>query len=114
MPLELVDPSKTYELTHPSGAVFVMRHWTVGMQEEVDRKCYIQDGQGSFQFLVSKERELKLELALTGWRGVLQDGQPAPCEAEMKKKLPVGVMLWLVKEVDDRSGLRITPEEKKN
>ena len=113
MPLELVDPSSTYELTHSSGAAFTMRHWTVAMQEEVDTRCYVQDGKGGFQYLPAIERELKITNALAGWRGVTMNGEAVECTPENRKKLPVGVMLWLVKDIDDRAGLRMTDTEKK-
>lgn len=112
--MELINETKTYELTHSSGAVFVVKDWTVGMQEEVDRRCLVPDGKGGFNFLVSLEREIKITLAVSNWRGITMDGVDAPCTLENKKKLPVGVIYWLVKDIDERAGLRMTEDQKKN
>ena len=114
MSLELVDDSKTYELEHPSGAVFILKHWTVGMQEEIDRKCLVQDGKGVFTYNVSLERETKIQLAVHDWRGIVSGGEVSPCTQENKRKLPVGVMLWLIRDIDDRAGLRMPDAEKKS
>ena|SRR3990167_8323287 len=114
MSLELVDSSKSYTIEHPSGAKFELKHWTNGMQEEVERQCLVQDGKGGFQYLTTREREIKIELALVSWGGVTQDGVDVPCNSETKKKLPVGVTLWIVRMIDDRAGLRMPEEEKKN
>jgi len=114
MSIELIDSSKSYTIDHPSIARFELKHWTIGMQEEVDRQCLVQDGKGGFNYLVARERELKMELALISWSGVTQDGVDVPCNSETKKKLPVGVLLWLVRMIDERSGIRMPEEEKKN
>lgn len=114
MSLELVDNSEVYSANHPSGAVFKLRHWTVGMQDEVDRQCVVHDGKGAFTYLVPRERELKLELALADWSGIMFKGQEVPCNPDTKKRLPVGVILWIVREIDEKAGLRMTDEEKKN
>ena len=113
MPIDLIDENYTYDFTHPSGAVFKLKHWTVGMQEEVDRTCVIPDGKGGFSYLASKERELKLKLALVGWNGVNIQGQEAPCTEENKARLPVGVIFSIIREIDEKAGFRITDTEKK-
>lgn len=110
--IELVDPSKQYDLKHPSGAVFSMRHWTYAMQEEVDRECFKIVGENP-SWDANKERELKLFLAIVSWSGVVMDGADAPCTQENKLRLPVGVIFWLIKEIDERAGLRMSPAEKK-
>lgn len=112
--IELVDESATYELVHPSGAVFIMRHWTVGMQEEIDRRCITQDGDGKFTYNLPLEKEIKLASALADWRGVAVNGAEVPCSPENKKKLPVGVSLWLIRDVNERAGLSIPEPEKKS
>ena len=113
--INLVDESSTYEIIHPSGATFVMRHWTLAMQEETDKKCVVIDSSGRItDYKVSLERELKLKNAVSDWRGIMLDSTEALCTDENKKKLPVGVALWLVREIDERAGLRMTAEEKKN
>lgn len=114
MALQLKDPSKTYELTHSSGAIFTMKHWTLAMQEIVDRECLEQDGKGSYKWNVTKERALKIDLCVQDWSGIEQEGNVFPCTDENKKLLPVGVLIWLVKDVDERAGLRITEAEKKS
>ena len=115
MGIELVDPSKTYELAHPSGAKFVMRHWTFAMQEEVDRRCIQQDGKGGVSYDVGLEREIKIQNAVENWSGITApDGSEAPCTPENKKKLPVGIVFWIVKEIDELSGIRMPESEKKN
>lgn len=114
MSLELVDPSKTYDLSHPSGAVFVMKHWTKDMQEEVDAKCLSHDGKGNFNYNVSLEREIKIQLSIHDWRGITFGGEEVPCTPEKKKLLPVGVMIWLVKTIDEKAGIRMPEEEKKS
>lgn len=112
--IELIDDSsKGYEVKHPSGATFTILHWTVGMQEEVDRQCIVIDAKGSVSYLPSKERELKLKLAVAGWSDVMLNGEIALCTNENKMRLPVGVMFWIVKEIDERAGLRMTDTEKK-
>ncbi len=112
--LELIDESKIYELSHSSGAVFILKEWTVGMQEEVDRRCLVPKPGGNFEFLVSLERELKISLSVHDWKGVASGGSEVPCTPENKKKLPVGVIYWLVKEIDERSGIRMPEDQKKN
>lgn len=113
MSLELVDGSKNYELSHPSGAKFILRHWTIGMQDETDKRClYQQDGK--FLYNTALDRELKLDLAVQSWSGVTSEGQEVPCDSENKKKLPVGIALWLIKEIEERAGLRMQLEEKKS
>lgn len=114
MALQINDPSKTYELAHSSGAAFIMKHWTLGMQEIVDRECLEQDGKGGYKWNVTRERALKIELCVQDWTGVEKDGSPLPCTEENKKTLPVGVLIWLVKDIDERAGLRITEAEKKS
>ena len=108
MPIDLIDDSSTYDLKYGADTVFKLKHWTVGMQEEVDRTCVVSDGKGGFTYLASKERELKLKLALVDWLGV-----NAPCTDENKLKLPVGVIFAIIKEIDERAGFRITDTEKK-
>lgn len=114
MPLEITDPSKTYELVHSSGAIFTMRHWTLAMQEVVDRECLQQDGKGGYTWNVTRERALKIDLCIQNWSEINRDGNPLPCTEETKKALPVGVLIWLVKDIDERAGLRITEAEKKS
>lgn len=116
MGIELIDESKVYELKHPSGAVFKLKHWTLPMQEETDKQCIIIDvSTGRVKdYKTSLEREIKLGFSLVGWYGVSFNGEEVPCTGENKKKLPVGIILWLVREIDERSGLRISEEEKKN
>lgn len=115
MPLELNDPSKTFEIAHASGAVFTLRHWTVAMQEEVERRCIvIKDGGRDMQYLTGLDRELKIDLSVVGWYGITLDGSEAECNSENKKRLPVGATLWLQKEIEERAGLRMTQDEKKN
>ena len=116
--MDLIDESKTYEVKYPGDekeeeVIFVMKHWIVGMQDQVDRDCVESDGNGGLKFLVSKERELKLRLALANWRGIKFDGSPAPCNDENKKKLPLGVIYWIVKEIDEKAGLVLPDSEKK-
>lgn len=111
--IELIEEGKSYDLTHPSGAVFKMASWTFGMQEELDRKCFINDGKGGFNWDAIMERRLKISQALLDWNGVCVGGQDVPCTAENKMKLPVGIIYWLIKEIDERAGFRMTDTEKK-
>jgi hypothetical protein len=115
MSIELVDPAKNYELKHPwLGATFIMRHMTPAIQEMIDKECIVQDGKGGFRYDVSRDRDIKTEQCVSGWKGIVSDGQEVECNAENKRKLPVGVIVWLVKEIEERAGLRITAEEKKS
>lgn len=115
MPLELNDPSATFDVSHPSGAVFTLRHWTVGMQEEVEQRCVqITDGGKTMNYLTALDREMKIDKSVVSWSGVLLNGAEVPCNEATKKLLPVGVILWLQKEIEERAGLRLTPEEKKS
>ena len=114
MSLELIDPSKEFTLSHPSGAEFRLRYWTKAMQEEVEKQCIKQDGKGGAQYDFSREKDLKIDLSLISWSGVTLEGTDVPCTAENKAKLPIGVMIWLIREIDERAGLRMTEEEKKN
>lgn len=112
MSLQLVDPSKEYWLDHASGARFLMRHWTVAMQELTDKECFsIVNEQASYN--QSREREMKLSLAVVGWEGVEFGEGTAPCTDENKKLLPVGVVFWLIQDIDERAGLRMKATEKK-
>lgn len=112
--IDLIDDgSRFYELKHASGATFRMSQWTLGMQEEVDRSCMTQDGKGGFAWDSVKERELKLKLAVVGWNGVKLNGEEAECTLENKMKLPPGVIFWLIRDVDERAGFRMTDTEKK-
>lgn len=115
MPVELVDFDKTYDVSHPAGVTFTLRHWTNGMQDQVDRACLTQDKEkNSYGYDIAKEREMKLSLALVSWKGVQVSGEEVPCIPENMKKLPVGITLWIQKEIEERAGLRITEGEKKN
>jgi hypothetical protein len=115
MPIELIDFQKTYELRHPTGAVFTVKHWTNAMQDEVDRSCVLHDkDKNIFSYDIAREREMKIDLSVVGWKEITADGQEVECTSENKKKLPVGVTLWLQKEIEERAGLRIAPEEKKS
>lgn len=113
MGIELIDDAKTYDLTHPSGAVFTLKYWTNGMQAKVDLECLINKS-GQYSFDVSKDREMKIEFSVIAWKDVLLGGEEVPCTPENKKRLPVGVMLWLQKEIEERAGLRMTEDQKKN
>lgn len=115
MNIELIDPSKNYEIKHPwAEATFVMRHMTTAIQDIIDRECIVPDGKGSFRYDINRDREIKVEQCVVDWKGISSDGQEVECNAENKKKLPVGVIIWLVREIEERAGLRITPEEKKS
>lgn len=118
MPLDIFDPTREYALHHPSGAVFTLRHWTVADQELVERECIVQDGSdpsGSplFKWNQTRDREIKIGLCVVGWSGVTMEGAPFECTAENKKKLPVGVQVWIFKEIEERAGLRMSAQEKK-
>lgn len=116
MNIELVDPAKNYEVKHPwMDAVFTMRHMTPAIQEMIDKECIVPDSnsKNGFRYDVARDREIKTEQCVVGWKGIVSDGQEVECNAENKKKLPVGVIVWLVKEIEERAGLRITAEEKK-
>lgn len=114
MLIDLVDPSRTYELAHPSGAVFTLRHWTVAMQDSIDKSCLKYDADGRITYDVPLEREMKIDLALTAWRGVGMNDGEMPCVPENKKKLPFGVVLWLIRDIEERAGIRMPAEEKKS
>lgn len=115
MGIKIQDPNTTYELAHPSSAMFVMGHWTCAMQDEADKQCLSVDAKGNISFDISKDREIKVRLSVRDWRGVeSEDGTAVACTEENKRKLPPGVLLWLVREIDERAGLRIREEEKKN
>lgn len=119
MGIELIDESKTYELKHASGAVFILKNWTFGMQEEVDKRCVEQDGKGGMNYNVGLEREIKIARSVVSWSGIMvPDGtgglQEAPCTPENKKKLPVGIVFWLVKNIDETAGIRMPDTEKKS
>lgn len=112
--IELVNEDDQYEITHTSGAKFTLRHWTRGMQDEVDARCLKTDGKGGYSFDVPLEREIKIEKCLADWEGVISKGEAVPCTSENKKKLPVGVFLWIIQQIDERAGIRMSGEEKKN
>jgi hypothetical protein len=115
MPIQLVDFEKTYELNHPAGVAFTLKHWTNGMQDAVDRACLLHDKEkNTYTYDIAKEREMKIALALVAWSGVQVEGEEVPCTPENMKKLPVGITLWIQKEIEERAGLRITEAEKKN
>lgn len=109
--ISLIDPSKNYKLDHPLGVSFEVRNWTVAMQDEVDRRCIKVTRDGSVSYDTALERELRIDLSIVGWSGIEND--PA-CTSEAKRLLPVGVIVWLQREIEDRAGLRISLEEKKN
>ena len=113
MSIELVDSSKHFEVQHPSGAVFVLRYWTMGMQEEVERRCMIIAGK-DIHYNTGLDREMKIEFSVVNWKGIVIEGVEAPCNPENRKRLPVGVSIWLQKIIEEHAGLRITEEEKKN
>lgn len=114
MAIELIDFEKTFDVSHPAGAVFTLRHWTNGMQDAVDRACLIQEPGKPASYDIAKERQMKLELSLVSWQGIVIGTEEAPCNKDNVKKLPVGVTLWLQKEIEERAGLRITETEKKS
>ncbi len=112
--IELIDENETYVLEHPSGSKFTFRYWTRGMQDEVDTRCLVSEGGGKFRFNVPLERELKVHHCLVGWEGVSFKGEIAPCNDENKKKLPLSIFLWIIEKIDERAGVRLPEEEKKN
>lgn len=114
MSIEVVDRSKTYEVSHPLGAKFTFKHWDVDMQEETDKRCMVVENGVVTGYKLGVEREMKVELAVVGWAGITENGQEIPCTPENKRKLPIGVTLWLVREIDERAGLRMTEQEKKS
>lgn len=114
MSIELIDESETYTAEHSSGAKFKLRDWTRGMQDEVDTRCIVTDSKGSFSFNVALEREIKLDKCLIDWEGITSKGESVPCNAETKRKLPVGVFIWLIQQIDERSGIRLKIDEKKS
>jgi hypothetical protein len=115
MGLELIDYSKNFELVHSSGAKFVVRHWTNGMQDEVNKRCLTIDQESKkMTFDGTLERDLQIEMSVIDWSGITFDGQEVPCNSENKKKLPMAVALWLQTQIEERAGLRFTQEEKKN
>ena len=82
------------------------------MQEQTDRECFkVVDGQA--QYDQARERDLKLSLAMVNWKGVDFNGNSAECTDVNKRLLPVGVMFWIVKDIDERAGLRMPDSEKK-
>lgn len=83
------------------------------MQEIVDKECIVQDGVGGYKYLLSREREIKIQSCVKDWSGVSFSGTDFPCTPENKKMLPVGVMIWIIKDIDERAGLRMSTEEKK-
>lgn len=111
--MELIDSSKTYEFKS-GDAVFVLKHWTLAMQDEVDKATLIVDQKGQITFNAPLEREMKINLALHNWHGVTVNGEVVECTSENKKKIPVGIAASIVREIEEKAGLRITPEEKKN
>ena len=113
MALQLTDPSKTYEITHESGAIFTLRHWTLAMQDEVDSKC-LKQADGKLDYDAGLERDMKLRMTVVGWTGVEMDGSPVPCTPDNVRLLPPGVAMWLIKDIDERAGLRMKVSEKKN
>lgn len=112
--IELIDPSRELEIIHPSGAKFRARQWTVAMQDDVDKRCLAIGQDGKVSYDTALERELRIDLSIIGWAGIVISGEDAPCTSENKKRLPVGVVLWLQREIEERAGLRITQEEKKS
>lgn len=119
MGIELVDDTKIYELKHPSGAIFKLRYWTFAMQEEVDKRCVVYDGAGGVTYNVALEREIKVKRTVDNWSGItIPDGnggyQEAPCTPENKSRLPVGIVFWLVKNIDEMAGIKMPDAEKKN
>ena len=111
--MQLVDPAKTYELSHPSGAVFIMNYWTMSMQEIVDKECVVKNDKNELDYLIARERDIKINLAVRDWKGVEFSGVAVECTSENKRLLPVGVLFWLVKDIDERAGFRMTDTEKK-
>lgn len=117
MSLEIHDQTKEYEI-EMSGATFTLRHWTVDDQEVVDRECIVEDGKDAsglpkFKWNQSRDREIKFERCILGWAGIVMNGQEFIFSPENKKKLPVGIKILLVKEIEERAGLRMTAQEKK-
>ena len=115
MGIELIDYSQTYEIKHSTGAVFTVRHWTCAMQDEVNRCCLSIDQESkTAKFDHTLEREMLIEMSVVGWSGITVNSQEVPCDSENKKKLPMAVAIWLQSQIEERAGLRFTPEEKKN
>ena len=116
MGIELIDHSKTFELTYPGGAVFTCRHWTNAMDDEVRRACLVvgDPASGKFSYNSVLEREMMIDMSVVSWTGVFLDGAEAPCDSQHKKMLPTGTAIWLQRELEELAGLRMTQEEKKN
>lgn len=110
--LNLIDPNETFTLTHPSGAVFTVKHWLVGMQDQADEACLIKVG-GETRYDTVKFRKMMIDLCVVGWTGIQSKGVEVPCTSENKDLLPVGVLMWIQKEIEEAAGLRMSAEEKK-
>lgn len=112
--MDIKDPSKEYQVTHPNGAVFTLRHWTLAMQETVDRECLELDEKGGARWNLTKERMIKFSQCLSGWEGITFEGQPLSFSEDNKKLIPVGIIIWIVKNIDENSGVRLPDAEKKS
>lgn len=112
MSLEIHDPTKEFSV-NIGDAEFVVRHWTTDDQEVVDRECLVDEGNGKFKWNQSLDRSLKINRCVLGWSGITMSGEDFPFTEENKKKLPVGIKILIVKEIEERAGLRMTAKEKK-
>ena len=86
--MELIDPSKIYELEHMNGVKFQVKHWTVAMQDEVDRRCLSISPDGKVGYDTALEREMRIDMSVIGWSGITMNNPEAPCDSKTKKKPP--------------------------
>ena len=112
--MDIKDPSKEYQITHPAGPVFTLKHWTLAMQEMVDRECLEIDDKDGARWNLTRERMIKLEQCLVGWEGLTFEGELFLFSPENRKMLPVGIIIWIVKDIDEKAGVRLAEAEKKS
>ena len=109
---------ETFERRYPEEGVevekqplFYLRKISVGEKASIDDASFLTAG-NNIKFLGGTSQRLKLKYGIADWKNITDDSNNAvPCNDENKEKLPMGVAIWLVNEIDKLNGLNVVIKE---
>lgn len=118
MPVKLISKNSTYEFTLPLKGeqeadfpVFTLRKLAVEDVNRIEDKLVISRSNAgdddSMGYLTGTGNRLKIEAAVVDWKNIFDDkGNPAPCNAQNKERLPSDIAVALVEHIDNENGLK--------
>lgn len=85
--------------------VFHIKKISAGEKLSMDDASFSTIG-NDVQFKGGTSQRLKLKYGLVSWDNITDEsGVAVPCTEESKDKLPSGVALWIINEIDKLNGL---------